>query len=611
MSRAVRLGALVAVVVTIAPAVARGDGPGRSWGEPTPVGPALVFENATELAAGDRIVSAQRRPVGVDTTTIGIAEVNGRSGVATDTTLWTDSDGGSHGYAPRVAVASTGRMAAAFFDGHLLHIDIRDPGGSWHEVDTVPMASADFTASGPLLAFSPLGHLAVAWSSADGSGGIRLSLAELAPGSQELTAPRAVDPDAAPGTVQAARDLAVSADGEIALAYLEAASTTSSLTAHVAFGPLGSDLAERHSLPGIVTPWSSHAPQVGFDGAGNAAIAWDTVPSGLDDSAILGDLHLVLRRTGGALGPQADFGLTPVLDAQDLAVSDPGEVLLTWDAAGNLSGGDGSWGYSRYGYEAVSASTVGSLIGTPQRLPWDDDQVHLAMNRRGDAVLASTKWATTPVVYVRRRVPGGTFGDPALVAAQDVSGSAPMLVGGVAIDDTGNAMVNWSGFAPQPSRLLASVDGPLLDTPLPGLPIEGLPPILPSSPPAEPPQPLLIPAQLPQTTPASIGEPLILSAKASRIHGLPSRVRLRVRCDQRCAVQASGRLAGAKLRGFNGNVTEGRTATLTIKLSVSARRRARLRLRLATSTTAKLTVSAASVTGAHAARSLRITIRRR
>lgn len=604
----------------------------RAWQDPVAIGAERVFESDAALAPLGQIFSMQQRSAGAPR--IGVTQTDGFTGAATDTTLWDDAGG----YYPRMAVAATGAAAAAYSDGHYLHIHVRPPGGAWREAGTVVEGQTDYSDGRPLLAFTPLGHLVVAWPRKDGGGGQRIWLTELAPGADALSTPRPLDPTAT-GAVQVARDLAVSATGEVAVAYLQGPSRTADLTARVAFGHLGGGaFAERHALPGTVTPWSWRAPQVDFDLAGNAAIAWYTVPAGFDQGAAIGDLHLVQRRPDGTLGDQTELGQTPG-DLQ-LSVSDAGELLLGYEAAGNLSGSGvttGSWSYSGRGYHAVFGSTLLQRIGTPQRLvPWPSYHAHLAMNRRGDAVVAYVDCCDggNGYVHARRRVPGGSFGEPAAVAqgplthASETSYYGPS-VGEVLLDEIGNAAVTWSGFGPVALGMNAAVDGPRLELPLPGLPLGiDLPPILPPLPglpslpglglpslPAFPGLPVQVSADALRRGPAARAPvlpaaALRLSVRAPAARGIPQRLRLSVRCDQACAVQASGRIAGERVSASRGDIAAGRTAPVALKLSKAARRAARASLRRSGKATARVSVIAATAAGGRAQRTARVTLRR-
>lgn len=352
-----------------------------------------------------------------------------------------------------------------------------------------------------------------------------------------------------------------------------------------------------------------------------------TVPDGFEQGAALGDLHLVLRGADGTLGTPVDLGQTPTSGPLDLAVSDLGEVLLGYEVAGNLSGGGGSWSYSGGGFHGVLGSTLLGRIGIPQELvPWPGDRGRLAMNRRGDAVLAYTDCCAKAIVRARRRVPGGPFGDPTLVAAGEPTPAGDGAVYGtsvseVALDEIGNAMVAWSGFGPVALGMTAAVDGPLLQVALPGLPLGvELPPILaplPELPPALPlpALPVRIPASAlrhhPGAGPPVATPTLALSAGASAVRGVPRELGLRVRCDRTCAVRASGRLAGGSLRASRGELPAGRTARLAVRLSASVRRRAQARLRRDGRTTARVAVSAVTATGGRAERMVRVSLRRR
>ncbi|MDP1848541.1 MAG: hypothetical protein Q8K79_12180, partial [Solirubrobacteraceae bacterium] len=595
MRHRLRLAAALTLVLALAPASARGDGlPTRTWEGPVSIAGQDFFEQDAGLLPGGRIVSMQQRLSSSSSARMGVTVTDGRSGAAEDTPLW----GGPGGYYPRLATAPDGTVATAFSDGQLLHVHIRRPGAPWREAGAVHEGQTDFSDGRPLLAFTPLGHLVVTWPRKDPQGGQRLWLAELAPGADELTTPRPLDPPAEPAVVQVARDLAVSATGRIAIGYLQGPSRQHDLTARVAFGQLGGALPERHALPGIVTPWSWRAPQVDFDLAGGAAIAWHTVPEGFDQGAALGDLHLVLRRPDGTLRPAVELGQTPTHGPLDLAVSDLGEVLLGFDSAGGLAGGGGSWGYHVSGFRGVLGSTLLGRVGAPQPLvPRPGDYPRLAMNRRGDAVLAYSEFGTPGVVRVRRRVPGRAFGEPALVATGDLTPAGDgayygLSVGEVVLDEIGNAMVTWTGFGPIALGVTAAIDGPWLDVGLPGLPLGlELPAILPPLPaltlpgagelelPAiDLPLPVRVDERTLRRAPAAAPAraavpPLALSAAASTVRGVPRRLTLRVRCDRTCAVQASGRLAGASLRAFRGELKAGRTARLTVRLPAAARRR--------------------------------------
>ena len=481
MRRLLPLAAALLLILAIAPAASAGELVTRAWQDPVAIGDEGLFDSDAALAPLGRIVSTQQRS---GARRIGVTETGGFSGEQTDTTLW----GGPGGYYPRLAVSPTGDAAAAYSDGTDLHVHVRRPGGQWHEVGALFEGQTDFSDGRPLLAYTTVGRLVVAWPRKDAGGGQRVWLATLEPGSDELSEPQPLDPPD-PGVVQVARDLAVGAGGRVALAYLQGPSRQAGLTAHVAFGTLDDGLAERHALPGLVTPWSWRAPQVDFDLLGNAAIAWYTVPDGFDQGAAIGDLHLVLRRADGTLGPTTELGQTPG-DFQ-LAVSDLGEVLLGYESAGNLSGGGCCWGYSGYGYFGVLGSTVLGRIGTPALLvAWPAYGAQLAMNRRGDAVVAYEECCDDGdgIVRARRRLPGGSFDDAVLVArgplthANESSYYGPS-VREVVLDEIGNAGVTWTGFGPLPLGMNAAVDGPLLELGLPGLPIGvELPPILPPLP---------------------------------------------------------------------------------------------------------------------------------
>jgi hypothetical protein len=596
----------------------------RAWAPPVAVGGEDVADSQTVIAPLRRLVSAQQRRVGGRTVT----ETDGATGERTDT----DLGGSGMSFYPRVAVSSSGRLAAAFSDGTLLHVYVKEPVGSWHEVGAPHEGQTDYSDGRPLLAFSPLGHLVLAWPRKDFTGGQRVWLADLAPGSDELTEPRALDAAANPSVTQVPRDLAVGPGGDVALAYLQGPGRTFDLTARVAFGQLGGDLGERHVLPGIVARWSWTAPQVDVDAAGRAAIVWHTVPDGFAQDAALGDLHIVLRHTDGTLGGIVDLGQTPNGDPMDLAVSDPGEVLLGFEAAGNLSGGDdGSWGYSLYGYKGVLGSTVLGRVNSPQPLvPWAD-YPRLVMNRRGDALVVSSECCPDGhgVIRARRRLPGGSFGKPALVAAGELTPAGEgsyygLMLQDVGLDPVGNAMATWRGFGPAQLGLNASVDGPALDVPLPGVPLGStLPSIVPASEIERPALPYVPPpySGLPVTIDArALSHPpatrvptvrpmsLALSVSAPAVRGVPRTVRLYVACDSSCSVQGSGRLAGARINVRRRVVKGGRVARLTVRLSASARRRARSRLRRARSANVRLRIVAATSAGAHAESTLVVSL---
>ncbi len=603
----------------------------RAWQEPVAIGAEGLFESDAALAPLGEIFSMQQRSGGG--ARIGVTQTNGFTGATSDTTLWN----GAGGYYPRMAVAPTGVAAAAYSDGGDLHIHVRPPGGPWREVGTVFEGQTDYSDGRPLLALTPLGHLVVAWPRKNASGGQRVWLTELAPGAAGLSPPRPLDPVADPGVVQVARDLAVSATGELAVAYLQGPSRTSDLTARVAFGRLGGGaLDERHALPGTVTPWSWRAPQVDFDFAGHAAIAWYTVPAGFDQGAAIGDLHLALRRPDGTLGATTELGQTP--GDFSLAVSDAGEVLLGYESAGNLSGSGtttGTWGYSGYGYHAVFGSMLLQRIGPPQLLvPWPGYDAQLAMNRRGDAVVAYTDCCegANGYVHARRRLPGGSFGDPAPVSqgplthASETSYYGPG-VGEVLLDEIGNAAVTWGGFGPVALGMNAAVDGPRLELPLPGLELGvDLPPVLPPLPPLPgvldglglpsfPGLPVSVSAgalrrDLARAPLPVAVAPLRLSVTAPARRGVPKQLRIDVRCDQACAVQASARIAGERVGASRGNLRGGRSARVALKLSSAARRAARTSLRRTGRATARVSVTAATSTGGRAQRTARITLRR-
>jgi hypothetical protein len=625
MRRFLPLAAALLLILAIAPA-ASAELVTRAWQDPVAIGDEGLFDSDAALAPLGRIVSTQQRS---GARRIGVTETGGFTGETTDTTLWA----GPGGYYPRLAVSPTGEAAAAYSDGDDLHVHVRRPGGEWHEVGTLFEGQTDFSDGRPLLAYTAVGRLIVAWPRKDPGGGQRVWLAALEPGSDELSEPQPLDPPD-PDVVQVARDLAVGAGGRVALAYLQGPERRSGLTAHVAFGTLDDGLAERHALPGFVTPWSWRAPQVDFDLLGNAAIAWYTVPDGFDEGAALGDLHLVLRRADGTLGPTTELGQTPG-DFQ-LSVSDLGEVLLGYESAGNLSGGGCCWGYSGYGYFGVLGSTVLGRVGAPALLvAWPAYGAQLAMNRRGDAVVAYEECCDDGdgIVRARRRVPGGSFGDATLVARGPLTHASESSYYGpsvreVVLDEIGNAGVTWTGFGPIALGMNAAVDGPLLELGLPGLPIGvELPPILPPLP-GVPGLPQL--PGLPSLTaiPVTISKaalmagrsatarpvpaaPLELSVSAAPLRGVPHELRVNVRCDRSCAVQASGRLAGSTLRASRNNVRAGRSARLTVKLSVATRRRVRASLRRSGSATARLAVTAAAATGARAEQPLRVILRRR
>ena len=581
-----------------------------------------VSESQSVLGPSRRIVSMQRRGAGDGAVT----ETDGVTGERTETTL----GGGWDYYHPRVAVASTGRLAAAFSDNSYVHLHVKDPGGPWREVGAMPSGYPGYSDGRPVLAFSPLGHLVLAWARRDVTGdGQRIWLSELAPEADELTPPRALDALGDPPVVQVPRDVAVSARGGVALAYLEGPVRTSALTARVAFGGQGTNLDERHSLPGIVTASSWGAPQVDLDAAGRAAIAWHTVPAGFDETAALGELHTVVRRADGTLGPIVDFGQTPSYDTFFLGVSDPGEILLGFQAAGNLQQDSQSWGYSIYGYKGALGSTVLERMGAPQQLYPNYGVPRFAMNRRGDALVAWDECCPDArgVVRFRRRVPGGTFGKPMLVATGDLVRAGENSYYGSYLQDadmdpTGNIMVSWSGFGPVPSGLNAAVSGPLLEVPFPGVPLgRELPLIVPAS---EMQLPAVPYPGIPVTTNISAlsqpvasarvrtarPTPLALSVSAAVVHGVPRRLRLYVACDTKCSVRGSGRLAGLGIRLRRHVVKGGRVARMTIRLSPSVRRRARSRLRRARSATVRIRVVATTSAGARAESKLVVSLLR-
>jgi hypothetical protein len=226
-------------------------------------------------------------------------------------------------------------------------------------------------------------------------------------------------------------------------------------------------------------------------------------------------------------------------------------------------------------------------------------------------------------------VPGGSFGEPQLVAQGD---AAPVPEGGgyygvhvddVALDAVGNAMVSWIGFGPEPRAPTAAIDGPALEVPLPGLPIGAdLPPILPpllDQPPALPSPPVTVdPARDPAlpagsgplAPPAVVVRPLRLSARASTVRGAPRTVSLRVRCDQACAVMAGGRVAGVLVQSAPRFLAARRPAWIRLRLPRSARDRLRAALRRRTAVSARLAVAAAGARRATARGFVRVTLRR-
>jgi hypothetical protein len=589
------------------------------WTEPVLLaGPDLV-DNDSILAPLGRVVAVQQRTYGAPR--IMVSEIDGRTGTRGDSTLVSDGWGAY----PRIALAPTGRMAVAFNDDYDVHVYVKDPTTAWHEVGTLPQGHAGYAESRPFLAFSDLGHLVVAWPRVDSAGGQRVWLAELPPGSDTLTEPRPLDPPADPPVVQVTRDLAVGPGGRVAVGYLEGADSTSDKTSRVAFGRLGEALDDRPDLAGITGPSSGNVPQVDFDAAGRAAIAWQTVPDGFASSAPLGDLHLAIRRADGTIAVRADVGRGLVVGQIALAVSDPGELLFGFQAANNLSmGDDGSAGYSLQGYQGILGSTALERLGTPRVLTqWSSDSPRLGMNRRGDAVLAYTECCPNGrgVLHVRRRVPGSPFGAPVVAAAGDlVPASSDGWYYGpwpedVALDEIGNAMVAWRGFGPDPSGLSAALS-PLLETPLPAVPLGDVLPEIVREPLETfpyPGGPITSYPSLPATDAARVRvvrDRLAMSATPVPVHGVPRKLRFYVACDRPCQVKGSGRVAGLRVRAAARKLAAGRTARMTVRLSASTRKRVRARLRHRRAVNLRLTLVGTSTAGTQARSRVVVPLRR-
>jgi hypothetical protein len=264
-------------------------------------------------------------------------------------------------------------------------------------------------------------------------------------------------------------------------------------------------------------------------------------------------------------------------------------------------------GYVIDGLHALYASARTGAVGEPVALTglWGG-YPSFSMNARGDAVAVWDECCPM-ALRSRRRAPVGSFGpvedvQPPIQFEGSRGGRWTLAAH---VDAFGNARAAWLDSEPDPIDTFVGEDGPLISQQPPEVVWSGdeLAPVLPPEPGGvdpdgggdpgggEPVGELPVPPQvsppspmLPPPAPPPPARSLRARADAAppvvrlRVGRRPAaragrRLRLHVRCSERCAVHASGRSGRAVLRPVGAVMPAGRTRRLALRVPRAALRR--------------------------------------
>jgi hypothetical protein len=309
-----------------------------------------------------------------------------------------------------LAVAAGGDAVLAWMEGGSIVVAIRPAGQAFGAPVTLPSQAADF----PRVAISPRGDALVVWS--QGGGEVH---AAVRPAGGAFGAPETIGPGRTPVA-------ALDTNGDALVAFEDGGEV------HVAPRPAGGAFA------GPTTLGSGQQPSVAFDATGGALVAWED-----------GQRVIAAR---GSLG--AGFAAPAILSAQPAeapiaALDDAGDAIVAWALH------DSNEGAGRF-RERIQVATAGP--GAPFGAATDVSRVprggatvgaaHLAMNARGDAVVAWWQHATEAVggpghedqVVTAVRAAGAAFGAPEPVSDPCVPATENLAT---AIDGSGGALAAW------------------------------------------------------------------------------------------------------------------------------------------------------------------------
>lgn len=251
--------------------------------------------------------------------------------------------------------------------------------------------------------------------------GLALVAGGAAPASAAWSAPVAVSPDGADGSVQA---LAVGPTGEALVAWVR--STVVPRTARVQL--------RRRSAAGVLGPVLTVSPAtvaagdalVGVDGAGDAWVAWQYTDAALD-------VRLQARRVfrTGTLGPVLDVSPAGVgVVGPRMAVDPAGDAVFGWQQLGAAP--------------AVTSRRVsaGGVLGPVRPLARTAAQPHDLTLRAYPDGSALTVWADLSRVLGRVLDPAGVPG-PVRVLYAAPSPNDAVRTPRLSVDGAGQALVTW------------------------------------------------------------------------------------------------------------------------------------------------------------------------
>jgi hypothetical protein len=560
----------------------------RAWsGSVVARGPGMYYADVVGIAPGQAVV-LRTETAGAGTAIVATLR-DASAGTRSDQTL-----AAANVSSPSLAGSYAGGAVAAWLEAGQTVVAERRPGASaFTQAFAVSTCCNDYSGNRPHVAVGRRGDAVVAWLRLDGGGAQHVMAAYRPPGGA-FGAPE----DVASTTAALLRDVALGADGTVALGWVDSGGPATVAIRAPATGHWGAP-------EGIGNPQrqpSFGSPVLGVDGAGRVAAAWLEASGGVTAPAFV-----AYRDAGAAgFGPAHATGLNTIFGGVELAVSDAGEVIL---AAQVMTGElvDGVW--------AALGTTVRQDVGAPAAIT-DRSGMYpvLSMDARGDAVIA---WNRELQLGARRRAPGGGFDvavDVQAPAALAAEGGSP-LMSGLDVDDAGNADATWTMFNGPPAALFAAADGPIATAV--GAPVTtvaaALPPVLapgvlrtggPAGPgPARAPYvPLVAPfAPVVPVVPAP-AKPVALSVRARLALAGPRtrrRAQLRVRCSAACTARVTATLRGKHLSPAN--VTLARAGEKLVKLALP-RSRARTKAWLV------VRVSATSRSGRHAAATARVRV---
>lgn len=367
----------------------------------------------------------------------------------------------SHFSAPTSARNGAGRTAVAYAGGAIgadrkLTVRVREAGASSFGPEQLLEAPAAHWANGsglernPQIVVAPNGAVTVAWSVADAtnSGRTRAYVAVQEPGASSFGTPQLVTDAAATETRREnVRDLAVGADGTIAVGYL--AEQGAMLVARRAAGASAFDAAVKvnGTRSGGFGAQSSGAT-LAVDGQGRVTAAFDT--GGVSTA---GTVFVTQQAApGGAFGEPVGLAMPDGRYARgvSLAVTADGDAVLAWADGGISSaprhmrvvavtrkGVDGAWSAP----EVLDARDYGGTMLPPASKP------EVAFSGDGDALVAwgmNTGNADDGAAWEARVASLDVAGPLVTTSAVDaVAGTATTLRAAVSDRFSGVASVAW------------------------------------------------------------------------------------------------------------------------------------------------------------------------